>query len=342
MWKDIITPESKWAFPNISSYKNQLQKVYKNYGMYKKWAISLKEEISKNHKIEDILNKYNISIFGSPAANNNATIQELKEKALNIKDVKNRASFAKGVVNGSFSQLEKIEFLKVLFKGETAYVLSCGPTLTEHDSKKISSLLKNNLCFAIKQSFDLFQDLVDIHIYNCANFKKYDYTNNRPIVIEATTTPYRLGDCDLKFFIKERDFNNSVSATEDFESWTFDNQPLLRPYGPGIMYEVVFYALQHLGLSEIITIGWDNKLISGTAAQQHFYDKEGSSLKKSDFIHSNEVAQNPSAVQSLEREGKVSTNAILPWYNWLKSKGAELKIISDINPAPEEIKRVQI
>ena len=110
MWKDIITPESKWAFPNISSYKNQLQKVYKNYGMYKKWAISLKEEISKNHKIEDILNKYNISIFGSPAANNNATIQELKEKALNIKDVKNRASFAKGVVNGSFSQLEKIEF----------------------------------------------------------------------------------------------------------------------------------------------------------------------------------------------------------------------------------------
>ena len=91
-----------------------------------------------------------------------------------------------------------------------------------------------------------------------------------------------------------------------------------------------------------ISIGWDNKLISGTAAQQHFYDKEGSSLKKSDFIHSNEVAQNPSAVQSLEREGKVSTNAILPWYNWLKSKGAELKIISDINPAPEEIKRVQI
>lgn len=342
VWKDIITADSRWAFPKKISYKSQLSKVYKNYGMYKKWSEALKKEIYKNHNLQDILNQYNISIFGNTDSTSNKTIQDLKEEALRIKNVKERAKFAKSVVSGDLSQTEKIEFLKDLFKGEKAYVLSCGPTLTDHQPEKIRELLNDNLGVAIKQSFDLFGDLIDFHIYNCANFKNYDYSKNKPVVIEAATTPYRLGECDLKFFIRERNFNNSVAATEDFESWTLDKQTMLRPYGPGIMYEVVFYALQHLGVSGIITIGWDNKLIEGTAAQQHFYDKQGTELEKSDFIHSNEVAENQTSVDSLDHEAKITTDVMLAWYKWLKSVGTELKIVSSINPAPKEIERIQI
>ena len=342
VWKDIITADSRWAFPKKISYKSQLSKVYKNYGMYKKWSEALKKEIYKNHNLQDILNQYNISIFGNTDSTSNKTIQDLKEEALRIENVKERAKFAKSVVSGDLSQTEKVEFLKDLFKGEKAYVLSCGPTLTDHQPEKIRELLNDNLGVAIKQSFDLFGDLIDFHIYNCANFKNYDYSKNKPVVIEAASTPYRLGECDLKFFIRERNFNNSVAATEDFESWTLDKQTLLRPYGPGIMYEVVFYALQHLGVSDIITIGWDNKLIEGTAAQQHFYDKQGTELKKSDFIHSNEVAENQASVDSLDHEAKITTDVMLAWYKWLKSMGTELKIVSSINPAPKEIERIQI
>jgi len=341
VWGDLIIKESRWAFPKDNSVKTQLANVYKNHGMYKGWAKSLQAQILENHKLEDILNQYNVSIFGK-AANDETDISSLKEKALAISNVKERAKFAKEVVSGDLSQTEKVEFLKDLFKGEKAHVLSCGPTLTDHDPEKIRELLKDSLGVSIKQSFDLFGDMIDFHIYNCANFKQYDYSENKPVVIEASTTPYRLGECDLKFFIQERDFNKSVAATGDFNSWTFEKQPLLRPYGPGIMYEVVFYTLQHLGVSEVITIGWDNKLIQGTAGQQHFYDKQGSDLDKSDFIHSNEVAANQAAAATLDNEAKISTDAILSWYEWLKSQGTELKIISSINPAPEQIERIAV
>ena len=342
VWKDIITAESRWAFPKEISYKSQISKVYKNYGMYKKWSEALRKQIIEQHNLDDILDEYSMSIFGNTPSALDKTVEEYKKEALNIKNIKDRAKFAKTVVSKDFSQTEKIEFLKDLFKGEKAYVLSCGPTLTDHEPEKIKSLLKNNIAVAVKQSFDLFGELIDFHIYNCANFKKYDYSSHNPVVIEASTTPYRLGECDLKFFIRERNFDNSVAATEDFESWTFDKQSLLRPYGPGIMYEVVFYALQHLGVSDIITIGWDNKLIEGTAAQQHFYDKKGTELKKSDFIHSNEVAENQASVESLDHEAKITTDVMLAWHKWLKSVGTELKIVSSINPAPKEIERIQI
>jgi hypothetical protein len=341
VWKDIITADSKWAYVKEVSYRTKIRNIYKNYGMYKKWASILKEEVLEKNNKQKIIENYMVSIFGT-VEEEKINVQNLREKALSIKKVKDRVLYVKEVMSKNLSQSEKIEFLKDLFKGEKSYVLSCGPTLTDHDPDKIRGLLKDNLAISVKQSFDLFGEFIDFHIYNCANFKEYDYSNNRPVIIEASTSPYKLSECDLKFFIRERDFNKSLSITEDFDSWTFEQQTILRPYGPGIMYEVVFYTLQHLGVSDIITIGWDNKLIEGTAAQQHFYDKQGSKLQKSQFIHSNEVAENPAAVETLTKEGEVSTNGILPWYKWLKSKECHLKIVSSINPAPEEIERVQI
>ena len=63
MWKDLITEESRWAFVKTTSVKKQLENVYKNHGMYKKWAKTLKQDILENFKLEDILSKYNEVIF---------------------------------------------------------------------------------------------------------------------------------------------------------------------------------------------------------------------------------------------------------------------------------------
>ncbi len=341
VWKNIITEDSKWAYPRELDYMKKMRNLYKNYGMYKKWATVLNETVRETNKKQDIIDKYLVSIFGE-TKKEQLNIDELKQQALKIQNVKSRAKFAKEVLSKDISQSDKLFFLKDLFKGEKSCILSCGPTLTEHPQDKVKDLVSNSLTVSIKQSFNLFEEETDFHIYNCANFKNYDYSSHHPVVIEASTSPYKLGECDLKFFIRERDFSKSVSATKDFDSWTFENNPLLRPYGPGIMYEVVFYTMQHLGVSEIITVGWDNKLIEGTAAQQHFYDKQGSTLQKKDFIDSNEVAENPAAVDTLETEGSVSTDAILPWYEWLKSHGATMKIVSRLNPAPEQIERIEL
>ena len=92
----------------------------------------------------------------------------------------------------------------------------------------------------------------------------------------------------------------------------------------------------------MITIGWDNSLVKGGAAKQHFYDKEGSTCDKDDFIHQNEVANNPNAVATLDHEASITTSAISGWNSWLSQHGVTLKIVSTINPAPETIERIQI
>ena len=187
----------------------------------------------------------------------------------------------------------------------------------------------------------MFPDLVDFHIYNCGNHKEYEYSSRSPIVVEASSTPWKLGECDLKFFIKERQFENSVSVKHNFSDWTLDEQPLLRPYGPGIMYEIVFYLVEHLGFSEIITVGWDNKLTGTDESKQHFYDKDNSGLDKSKFIHNNEVAQNVK-IDQLQEEEKITSDVIGLWNAWLNSKGCTTKICSNVNPAPSSIERVVI
>lgn len=272
-------------------------------------------------------------------------VAPFKNKALEIVNFKKRLSFVKELFLNNevkFSQIDKLNLLKDLLKGEKAYLLSCGPTLLDHETEKLNSLVRENLTFAIKQSYDLFSENVDVHFYNCANYKNYDYGNNLPIVFEASTSPAGVGkEHDVRFLIKERNFNNSVSSTGDFQSWTFEKQPFLRPYGPGIMYEMVFFAAQHLGISELITIGWDNKLINKDASKQHFYDMAETKFDKDEFIHQNEVAKSVK-FENLEHEAKITSEAISPFYFWLRECGCELKIVSELNPAPKFIERITL
>ena len=103
----------------------------------------------------------------------------------------------------------------------------------------------------------------------------------------------------------------------------------------------MFYLVEHLGFSEIITVGWDNKLSGTDQSKQHFYDKDDSGFDKSEFIHYNEVAENVEMSQ-LSHEEKITSDVIGHWYDWLKGLGCEIKICSEINPAPERIQRVVI
>ncbi len=65
VWNGILMEGSKWAHPRASSFKKQLRNVYKNYGMYKKWANVLKANIEKTHSENVILEKMRNSILGS-------------------------------------------------------------------------------------------------------------------------------------------------------------------------------------------------------------------------------------------------------------------------------------
>ena len=342
IWPGVIEEGSNWAYCEVLDVMAAMEKLQKNYGMYKKWATELQEYVMVQFSQEKMYKKFNDLLFEDfikPV--DYSLVNSLREKAISIKDSKDRAIFLKEASLGLESQKEKLALLKGAFSGDKCYVLSCGPTLLDNNQENLRKEIEKTPTLAIKQSADLFEGLVDFHVYNCGNYKNYEYPTREPIVTEASTTPWKLGNCDLKFFIKERDFNNSLSAKNNLSDWTLDKQQLLRPYGPGIMYEIVFYMIEHLGFSEVITVGWDNKLSGTDQSKQHFYDKDGSKFDKSEFIHYNEVAENVK-MEQLSHEEKITSDAIGIWNNWLSQQGCKLKICSSINPAPNEIERIVI
>jgi glycosyltransferase involved in cell wall biosynthesis len=340
VWEGVLQADSMWAYAKEASYKRALRAALDKKKHYKQEALGLQKHILENFTEEKIYAQFVESL--GLILETGPTLATLKQELLAIENPKERATAAVEALQGLSLQTEKLELLKDLFKGESCYVLSCGPTLTEHDNNKLTALLGDTLTVSIKQAYDLFSEVTDFHVYNCANYKNYDYSKKRPVIMEASTTPFKLGQCDLKFFIRERNFDNSVAEKKNFGDWTLDTQSLLRPYGPGIMYEGVFYLLQHLGVSEATTIGWDNKLLPDGADQQHFYDKKGSEYDKANFIHSNEVAANDAAVETLSHEEKITLAVVEEWYDWLKTEGCELKIISRLNPASDKIARVEL
>lgn len=342
VWDGVIESGSRWSAVSVEETSRALRDVYKNLSKFKKKASTLKDINLKRFSSEKINEQFDEILFDG-LINNNVLedINNLKEEILSIGDIKKRSRRLKKEIEKMDSQTHRIALMKDIFKGEKGSIISCGPSLLENGKEKINNLAKNTVCITVKQAYDLFGEHSDFHTYNCANFKKYDYTTSSPVTIEASTTPAALGICDLNFFIQERNVENSISAKNNFSDWTFDKQPLLRPFGPGIMFESVFYLAQHLGLSEVTTVGWDNKLVSDNMEKQHFYDQNPNEFHKEEFIHYNEVAKGTPTI-SLKEEESITANCIEQFSNWLKEEGCEIKICSKINPAPSSIDRVEI
>ena len=335
VWDGVIQADSMWAYPREKSYHRALANVYNKKSHHLNEATTLKNHILKNFTAEKMYSNFVGAIIpDAPAVVDTAV---LKKEILAIKDVKKRAAALKAAMSNLPSQVDKLSLLKDSFKGEKCFIVSCGPTLLDHDQKKLKKILSQNLTLGIKQTYDLFADALDFHIYNCGNFKNYDYGEDAPVIVEASTTPWKLGPADIKCFIQERDFQQSVSILHNLDEWTLDEQPQLRPYGPGIMSEIVFYLAQHLGVAEIITIGWDNKLTD--KVKHHFYEKDDGSTEG--YIDSNSVAENI-PFEQLEYEAKITIEAMTQWHAWLKKQGTKLTIISDVNPGSEKIPRTTL
>ena len=63
VWKDILVEGSKWAYPVEKSFKEQIRKTYKNYGMYKKWSESLQKHILENYEESMVYEKMYLSLI---------------------------------------------------------------------------------------------------------------------------------------------------------------------------------------------------------------------------------------------------------------------------------------
>ena len=202
-------------------------------------------------------------------------------------------------------------------------ILGCGPSLKELSVDRLEELAKTHCIFAIKQAYNLYPELIDFHFINDNNYSRYDYSrSNCKVVAEFPLNHFvsSIADtADYIFRVDNSDFTKSLTVTHDFDGSSLPKE--IRPWGPGIMYELVLFFAQALGFTELYTYGWDLGP-PGSQTRDHFYDYD---VMAKAF---------PMSQQESDREIELS----LAFYKWLKSKGVNLSICST-SYAHEEIPR---
>ena len=339
MWDTCVTPDiaypldSEWFESNISSARKKLRLAY---NLWKENKLSdegekLRNDLIKNIKFDPTNIAQNIIDFVT------------KEDSKNQTEKVNKRPFLKKKLSLSNDLQTQMNVLKDSYKDQTVYILSCGPSLGEYDEQYLKEFLSDKPTFAIKQAYNKFAEVTDVHLFNCANLPapignpvhqhyKYD-EKTRPIIVASSN--YDIGkrwhhaqkqDIFFKVPIRTEINNEFITVTKKFDDFLIENN-LTRPCGPGIMYETVFYMAAHMGFKEIVCLGWDLRQENpDTNTYDHFYGGTENMFNRGDI---------------LDWEIKATRDASKELYYWLKEKEINLKIASS-SAVYENIERITL
>ncbi len=339
MWDTCITPDiayplhSEWFESNVSSARSKLRLAYNMWKENKLQSegVSLQNNLLENKNFDPTNIAQNIIDF----------VTKDDKKTLSDKQAK-RNKLIKSM-SATDSLQSKIDILKDSYNGETLYVLSCGPSLSEYDKDYLNDFLSDKYVLAVKQAYNDFSNVSDFHFFNCANLPspigkpvdrhyKYD-ENTRPIIVASSN--YDLGkrwhpaqkqDIFFKIPIRTEINNEFITVTKKFEDFLIDNS-LTRPCGPGIMYETVFYMAVHMGFKEIVCLGWDLRQENPDSnTYDHFYGNTKNMFNRGDI---------------LDWEIKATREASKELYYWLKERGISLKVASS-SAVYDKIERIKL
>ena len=228
-----------------------------------------------------------------------------------------------------FSNLDSIEerlkLLKDKYKNETAYIVTCGPSLSKHDLNLLKSILKDKLVICIKQAQNILEDETDFHLLNTYNLSDYKWNSNS-IVYWSLSKSYAheqlqrivnmKAPIDLYIPVINPPFINysqTIQATNNFEDFYMMEKNIEVKLGIGMMYEMAIPLILLLGCKKVVAIGWDLDNPQNSSNEwNHFYKNNVNKITKP---AEGEIAEKLKSTDKL--------------YDWFTSKGIDFKIISD-------------
>lgn len=340
---------------NISNF------VYGKWGM--KWALDneRRKDCRKiNYKeFESIVSSNCILKFEEDKSNKiNKTIIKVKN-AIDIKSHKNCATFKnislrikerKDLANNFYEQKilkNAINLLKGKFYGTEAVVLSCGPSLkNDYSEADITRFCKGKLVIAVKEA--LFEaKFANLWFLNDSRWREYDFNFENILTIYShgihnTALKAKNSKTIYDVYIPEEYDNKKITLnkqlinSKNFSKYDFLNQSE-RPWGPGILYETVFFMLLHMKVSSVYTLGWD---LSETGNLNHYFDD----YKDENYKESvnNYLRDLKSFKSSWDEEMKNVIKATESIYLYFKSMGLKIYCLSKQSYISEEIPRIVI
>ena len=230
---------------------------------------------------------------------------------------------------------ERLHHLKDKYKDETAYILTCGPSLGTHDVQKLNEKLKDKLVFGIKQAYSVVNDVADFHLVSTYNLSPYKW-NPESIVFWQFSKSYLDGQlkkavdlqAPIDLFIPVInppyiDRTQTTQATENFDNFYMLETHTESMWGCGMMYETAIPLALLLGCKKIVAIGWD----LGDPNKQHTHFDDDI-VSRDCYPQDGEIAETLKSTIALEA--------------WFKQKGIDFEILSDQSFINQNFKRITI
>jgi len=332
-----------WYETHLTSARKQLRRAYEMWNTDTKIDLAHKGAVGQHQIVSGGYDSYSIgSRLAEIFEDEYESEFDINPTFIKEETVKERISKIKWKLDRLSSPEEKVAHLKDKFKGETAYILTCGPSLNDHDSNYLNEFLKDKLVISVKQAFNKVKDVTDFHLFNCANLppleggKHYEYGKNKPIIVASSN--YMLGqrwlpsqqdvDIFMKVPIRTEINDEFLCKTRNFDDFLFE-KTLERSCAPGIMFETVFYTAIHLGVSKIVVLGWDmeDDASEDVEEHKHFYGSTSGLYNRGDILN---------------WEMRINREASKDFFYWLKDRGIDMEIASNRSGMYSEIPRVEI
>jgi hypothetical protein len=281
-----------------------------------------------------------------------------------------KTSKIKSKIRNASTLKEKIAILSNSYKDVDCVILTAGPSINDIELSQLRKFLKNKVIIAVKQTYNLVPDLVDIHLINTDNYQLYDFLENDPIKIKVSVDGIRAKTpCyheDLNFFINKSvavDKKDSLAYTREFAKYKILDS-ISRPWGPGIMYEIGVYLPQLLGCGKLFVIGWDLGVRKSDNIPR-FYEKKSvlnlletffkqkmpnfyneillrfiNKFNSFRFIFNKSVVLNKPVIS--RNEASFICDSSFELYQWLLSESVEMFVISERSMLDSRITRIQL
>jgi hypothetical protein len=244
---------------------------------------------------------------------------------------------------------QRIDALKDACKDETAYLVTCGPSLTSNNRQELLKKLDGKLVIACKQAYDYVKEVATFHLLSVYNYQPYEYYSDETIrhwQLTAMNIPNEIERIkqwgqriDIMLPVYSTPWitkKQSTAFTRNFDNWNLykEGQAV---WGPGILYESGFPLALHLGCKDIVTIGWDIGDLSkypsedSMSVDQNWIDQHAKDLYKVD------VGGGPEYEELFH-----TIDCTKEMYDWFTENQIKVRILSQINPGDQRFKRVTL
>jgi hypothetical protein len=207
---------------------------------------------------------------------------------------------------------DKIKLLKNKYKNKDCVILTCGPSFNEYHKNIIKQFIKDKIVICVKEAVLEFKDDCHFFFQNDTRKRKYIFNNKTITLFQRCKKLTEIYDIILD---EDRPFHEDkqLLKIKNFDKYLLDNN-IKRPWGPGILYESVFYFCFHIGIKNVYTIGWDLICPNSNTITHYFDDNYDIKYKDSQRWNG----------RDFKDEMIMVNNEIVHLYNYFKNKGMNI------------------